>query len=57
VLLLCFHYDPATGKYTPEVMGFVRLGGGLTLVLLGTLLGRSWYRDWRKRRKSLATSG
>src|SRR5262249_6400010 len=35
VLLLCFHYDAATGKYTPEVMGFVRLGGAITLVILG----------------------
>ena len=39
VTLLCFHYDPKTGKYTPAVMTFVRLGGLVTIVALGTLLG------------------
>lgn len=57
VLLLCFHYDAATGKYTPAVMGFVRLGGALTLAILGVFLVRAWYRDWRKRCKRLATAG
>jgi protein SCO1/2 len=56
VLLLCYHYDPATGKYTLAVMGLVRLCGALTLVVLGTFLGRSWYRDWRTQRKVLVTS-
>ena len=27
LLLLCYHYDPTTGKYNPAVMGFLRLGG------------------------------
>lgn len=31
-LLYCFHYDPATGKYSVAIMTFVRLGGVLTLV-------------------------
>ena len=31
VLLLCFHYDPATGKYGATVLGLVRLGGLLTV--------------------------
>jgi len=57
VLLLCFHYDPATGKYTPEVMGFVRLGGTITLLVLGLFLGRGWYRDWRKRRSLVRCVG
>jgi protein SCO1/2 len=45
VLLLCYHYDPAEGTYTPTVMNFVRLAGALTLVGLGVYLGRSWYRE------------
>jgi protein SCO1 len=35
VLLLCYHYDPVTGKYSAVTMNFVRLGGALTLALLG----------------------
>jgi protein SCO1/2 len=34
VLLFCFHYDPAEGKYGAKVMTFVRAGGVLTLVSL-----------------------
>ena len=30
-LLYCFHYDPATGKYSVQIMTFVRLAGALTL--------------------------
>ena len=30
VLLYCFHYDPATGKYTASILNFVRVGGVLT---------------------------
>lgn len=32
LLLYCFHYDPATGKYGLVVMNLVRIGGVLTLV-------------------------
>ena len=31
-LLYCFHYNPATGKYSVAIMTFVRLGGVLTLL-------------------------
>lgn len=33
-LLLCFHYDPAIGKYSRNAMTLVRAGGVTTLVLL-----------------------
>jgi protein SCO1/2 len=57
VLLLCFQYDSASGKYTLAVMNLIRLGGVFTLLVVGTYLGRGWYRDWRKRSKTLATGG
>ena len=38
LLLFCFHYDPATGKYGPIAMGSVRLGGALTVLALATFL-------------------
>jgi protein SCO1/2 len=38
VLLYCYHYDPATGKYGAVVSNILRLGGGLTIVIVGSLL-------------------
>jgi protein SCO1/2 len=32
VLLLCYHYDPATGRYGAIALGAVRIGGVLTIV-------------------------
>ena len=40
VLLYCFHYDPASGKYSASVLNFVRAGGVLTIVLLVAMV---WY--------------
>jgi len=34
VLLMCFHYDPATGKYSAAVISIVRAGGVLTMLAL-----------------------
>jgi protein SCO1 len=34
-LLLCFHYDPITGKYSRNAMMFARAGGVTTMVALG----------------------
>lgn len=31
LLLLCYHYDPATGKYSAAAMNFVRAGGVATV--------------------------
>ena len=34
-LLLCFHYDPTTGKYSRNAMMFARAGGVTTMLVLG----------------------
>jgi protein SCO1/2 len=34
ILLLCYHYDPATGKYSRSAMNFVRAGGVATIISL-----------------------
>jgi len=34
VLLFCFHYDPATGKYTLATLNAIRTGGVLTVAAL-----------------------
>jgi protein SCO1 len=38
VLLLCFHYDPATGRYTLAIEKVLRVMAGLTVVTLAGLL-------------------
>ena len=38
LILYCYHYDPATGRYGAVVMNMMRLGGIATLVALGALL-------------------
>jgi protein SCO1/2 len=50
----CYHYDAATGKYTATAMTFVRIGGILTLLVLGTFIIVSWRRDWLKARHGVA---
>jgi protein SCO1/2 len=38
VLLYCYHYDPATGKYGAIVSNILKIGAGLTIILLAGLL-------------------
>jgi protein SCO1/2 len=38
LLLFCFHYDPATGRYSRLALGAVRVGGAATLLALGTFV-------------------
>lgn len=45
LLLYCFHYDPTTGKYGAVVMNVVRLGGALTVLILGVSLFVMWRHD------------
>lgn len=48
ILLFCFHYDPAEGKYGATVMNFVRLGGALTLLSIGGMLFVLWRQERRR---------
>jgi protein SCO1/2 len=47
VLLMCFHYDPRTGKYNVAIMTVTRLAGCLTLAGLGTYMFVMFRRDRR----------
>jgi protein SCO1 len=51
VLLYCFHYDPATGKYTTNILNFVRMGGVLTVA---ALVGMVWFLLRREPRKQVS---
>jgi protein SCO1/2 len=50
VLLLCFHYDPAKGRYSATILTIVRVGGLLTVIALIAF----WARVARR---SLRTAG
>lgn len=38
VLLYCYHYDPATGRYGAVVSNMLKIGGALTILLLGGMI-------------------
>jgi protein SCO1/2 len=38
VLLYCYHYNPETGKYGAIVSNILKLGAGLTILILGGML-------------------
>ncbi len=52
-LLLCFHYDPASGKYTLAVMNTVRAAGALTVAALAVFVVATLRRERRNRRRGL----
>lgn len=52
VLLYCFHYDPANGRYSTAILGLVRAGGVVTLLALGLFLTAAWRRERRAERRA-----
>jgi protein SCO1/2 len=57
LLLLCYHYDPATGKYSGAAMTFVRIAGGITVLVIAVPIARAWRRDWRKAKSTSPVAG
>lgn len=47
LLLFCYHYDPDERRYLITPMGVMRIGGVLTILLLGTFLLTFWRRERR----------
>jgi protein SCO1/2 len=54
VLLFCYHYDPTTGRYGFAVLRALKVGGALTVLLMGGLIGMLWRADRRRTRRLLA---
>lgn len=52
ILLFCYHYDPATGKYGAIAMNMVRAGGATFVLVCGSFLLVMWRRDFRNDRRS-----
>jgi len=51
LLLYCYHYDPASGKYGPVVMKLIRLGGAATMIGFVAMV------FWMRRRNMMRQSG
>ncbi len=49
MLLFCFTYDPATGKYSLAILNLVRAGGIATLICLLGYIGIALARERRRR--------
>jgi len=56
IVLYCFHYDPAAGRYGASVVNLVRAGGVLTVLSLGLFLTAAWRRE-RNARSSVRRGG
>lgn len=49
VLMRCFHYDPATGKYSVAILEVMRMAGGVTVVVIAVGLLFAFSRGrWRR---------
>jgi protein SCO1 len=48
ILLTCFHYDGKQGRYAMTAINLMRVGGVLTVLVLGTVLFRAFRHDVRR---------
>ena len=55
VILSCYRYDPATRRYAPFVMGFMRIGGLTVFLALAGLLTVLWRKEFQMRKKRVAS--
>jgi len=53
LLLYCYHYDPQGKRYSLAAMNLMRLGGIVTVVVLGGFVMRMLVRERRKRSRIL----
>jgi len=49
ILLFCFHYDPATGKYGLAIMRVIQLAGAITVLALGSFMALMLLRERESR--------
>lgn len=49
LILYCYHYDPSAKGYVAIAGRIMRLGGALTLIILGAIIGTLWARERLRR--------
>ena len=53
LILYCYHYDPSAGSYTIFATNIMKLGGLVTVILLGGLILLLWLRGNRKKTRTV----
>lgn len=48
IALYCFTYNAAAGGYVVTALTIMKIGGALTVLVLGLFVGALWYRDRRR---------
>lgn len=56
VILYCSQYDPNANKYVADAWAIMRLGGVLTVIILGSVLFVYWRREHRQRQELINAS-
>ena len=51
ILLFCFHYDPAKGKYQAAIFNTLKAAGSATVLLLGVFVITMLRRDFAAGRR------
>jgi protein SCO1/2 len=54
IILSCYHF--VDGVYSPFAFGIMRIGGVLTVIVLGGFLIVNWRREWRLSRRAGAVT-
>ncbi|MGO8748462.1 MAG: SCO family protein [Thermoguttaceae bacterium] len=57
ILLLCATYDAASGSYAAAANKLMAIGGGLTVLVLGSALWVAWRREARKKARCRPHAG
>ncbi len=57
ILLMCFNYDPQTGRYSAAILRLVRLGGALTMGGIAAFWLVGWWRCRRAPPVGMALQG
>lgn len=47
MMLLCYHYDGTTGKYSLTVLNLISMAGAATIIALLSFIGLMLYRDFK----------
>jgi len=54
IILYCFHYDPEANSYVLMAQNVMKLGGLVSVVFLGVIVGTLWVKDRRKSKNEAA---
>lgn len=56
IVLYCYHYDPRTGRYGAIVFRVMQVSGGITLLILGSIVAFLFWKDPNRSVRRIAAS-